>query len=207
MSALTVGLTGGLASGKSTLGRWLAEAGFEVADADEIVGDLYRSGEPGSRAVAHLFGREMLDAEGGVDRARLAERVFTDDEARARLESVVHPLVRRRFQELAATAGGVMVLEVPLLVEADMAGDFDLVVTVEADERKRLERAVARGLEAGEARARLAAQAPETERRAAADIVVENDGDLAAFRRRAEDLIGEIRRRAATDGLRRDEDG
>lgn len=195
MTALTVGLTGGLASGKSTLGRWLAEAGFEVVDADTVVAELYRPTGPGTRAVETLFGTEMLDRHGAVDRAKLADRVFADGLSRRRLEEAIHPLVRHQFQSIAAASNGVAVLEVPLLVEAGMADDFDLVITVEADAETRLRRAVERGLDEAEARARIAAQASESLRRAAADIVIENASDLESFQRQAEALVEEIRRR------------
>lgn len=197
MTALTVGLTGGLASGKSTLGGWLAEAGFEVVDADTIVADLYRPGAAGARAVEALFGSEGLTADGAVDHATLAERVFADESLRRDLEAAIHPLVRGEFRRRAEESAGVIVCEVPLLVESGMAADFDVVVTVEADPEVRVRRAVERGLAESEARARLAAQAPETQRRAAADVVVENDGDLAAFRRQADELIDRLRKRAA----------
>lgn len=198
-TALTVGLTGGLASGKSTLGCWLAEAGFEVVDADTIVAALYRPGGPGARAVESLFGSQVLDHSGAVDHARLADRVFADGLSRRRLEEAIHPLVRRHFQSIASHASGVAVLEVPLLVESGMATDFDLVVTVEADIQTRLERAAQRGLDEHEARARIAAQASEGLRRGAADIVIENDGDLAAFRRQADELIEQLRERASNE--------
>jgi len=189
MSALRLGLTGGLASGKSTVARLLAERGARVVDADRLVAELYRAGEPGALAAAELFGPRVLDASGAVDRERLAEIVFTDPEARLRLERAVHPLVRERFAEIArGAAEGVVVLEATLLVEAGYAPGFDRVVTVEADPKARLERAVARGMSEAEARRRLAAQGDGAPRRAAADTVIRNDGDLAALERQVEDF-------------------
>lgn len=204
---LLVGLTGGLASGKSTVARWLAEAGCTVVDADRLVAELYEPGGAGARRVVELFGGGLLDARGSVDRVRLAERVFSDAAARRRLEGAVHPLVRQRFAEIAAAAGGIVVLEATLLVEAGYGEDFDLVVTVEADRERRLERAVARGAEPEDARARLAAQGDGARRRAGSQRVIHNDGDLGDLRREVEALLGELRerldarrRQAAVDG-------
>lgn len=196
MSRLRVGLTGGLASGKSTVARWLAEAGFRVVDADRLVAELYAPGGAGAAAVAELFGKEALTPEGGVDHRRLALTVFRDAEARRRLEAAIHPLVRRRFAEVVGETEGIAVLEATLLVEAGLVRDFDLVVTVEAPEEIRLRRAVERGLSEGEARARLAAQASSEARRAAAGLVLDNGGELAALTPQVAALIAELRRRA-----------
>jgi dephospho-CoA kinase len=199
MRALTVGLTGGLASGKSTLGRWMGDAGFHVIDADQVVADLYRPAGPGARAVAELFGDQVLDQNGAVDHLRLADRVFADGLARRRLEEAIHPLVRDHFRNFAESVIGVAVLEVPLLVESGMAADFDLIVTVEAPIDVRVARAVERGLDAEQARARVAAQSSESVRRAAADLEIENDSDLETFRSRADALIEQIREQAQSD--------
>lgn len=188
MTALRVGLTGGLASGKSTVARLLAERGATVVDADRLVAELYEPGEPGARAAAELFGAQMLDARGAVDRERLARVVFTDADARRRLERAIHPLVRERFAALARGAQGVVVLEATLLVEAGYAPGFDRVVTVEADPEARVARAVARGMSEDEARRRLLAQGEGDARRAAADTVIRNDGDLADLERRVDEL-------------------
>lgn len=187
-----IGLTGGLAAGKSTVAARLAAAGLVVVDADELVAELYLPGRPGARAVRELFGDELLDASGAVDRKRLGERVFGDPEARARLELRIHPLVREAFERIATTASTPVVLEGALLVEAGFAADFDLLVTVEAPEGLRLERAVARGLEPDQARARLAAQASGESRRAAADVVIENSGSIGDLERRSDDLARRI---------------
>ncbi len=195
---LRVGLTGGLASGKSTVAKLLAEAGFLVVDADRIVAELYRPGGAGAAAVSELFGPDALDAAGAVDRAAVAGRVFADAAARRRLEEAIHPLVRRRFAEIAAAAGEpVVVLEATLLVEAGYGPDFDLVVTVEADPEVRLARAVARGSTEADARARLAAQGGGDRRRAGAGRVIDNSGDLAALEAEVAALVAELRERAA----------
>ena len=197
MARLRVGLTGGLASGKSTVARLLAaHPGLLVVDADVLVAELYRPGGPGAAAVATLFGPDCIAPDGGVDRRALAARVFADEQARRRLERAIHPLVRARFSALAEAHGGVAVLEATLLVEAGFRDLFDLVVTVEAPAELRLVRAVARGLPEDDARARLAAQGSGDERRAASDLVIVNDGDLASLEAAVEDLAAMLRARA-----------
>jgi dephospho-CoA kinase len=192
---LTVGLTGGLASGKSTVARWLAEAGFLVVDADRLVAELYRPGGEGAAAVRDLFGPEVLDAEGAVDHARVAERVFADPAARRALEHTIHPLVRRRFEQIARSSGApVVVLEATLLVEAGYGPGFDFIVTVEADEETRLRRAVERGMDRAAARARLLAQGDSETRRQAAHRRLDNCGDLQHLRRQVDELVEELGR-------------
>ena len=190
---LKVGLTGGLASGKSTVARWLADAGFRVIDADHLVAELYAPGAPGSEAVRRLFGDEALDASGAVDHARVAAKVFADPEARRALEQAVHPLVRRRFEELVAGSQGVVILEATLLVEAGYAPGFDGIVSVEAPPELRLARAVARGIPEADARARLLAQGDGAARRQAAGRVIDNSCDVAHLRRQVDELIDELR--------------
>jgi dephospho-CoA kinase len=192
---LIVGLTGGIASGKSTVARLLAERGCQVADADRLVADLYRPGQAGAEAVRELFGESMLDDEGAVDRAALAELVFGDAAARGRLERAIHPLVGLAFQRLTASATGILVYEVPLLVETGGASRYDTIVTVEADPDLRIERAVARGVDRESALARLAAQADSAQREAVAQHVLRNDGDLAHLERQVDDLVAALRER------------
>lgn len=196
MSRLKVGLTGGLASGKSTVAFWLGEAGYKVLDADRLVADLYAPGEAGTEKVLALFGQAAIDAEGAVDHDRLAELVFADAASRKRLEQAIHPLVRERFLAAAKETDGVAVLEATLLIEAGFAAEFDLVATVEADVETRVARAVARGSAEDDARARMDAQGPDTLRRSGADLVLDNNGDLEALRRQTDDLIREIEARA-----------
>jgi dephospho-CoA kinase len=193
---LRVGLTGGLAGGKSTVAEWLRDAGFEVIDADRLVAELYRPGGEGAAAVRDLFGPEMLDESGAVDHAKVAERVFSDAAARARLEAAIHPLVRKLFVAQTANLTGVVVLEATLLIEAGYKPGFDLVVSVEAPCEVRLERAVARGMKADTARARLLAQGDGDKRREAAHRIIDNSGGLEHLRRQTEELIGELKRLA-----------
>ncbi len=196
MKPLRVGLTGGLASGKSTVARWLSEAGCQVVDADQLVAELYAPGAAGARAVERLFGPRYLQAGGAVDKGALAQLVFADAEARRQLEAEIHPLVRAEFARRAA-AGGIFVLEATRLVEAGFAPDFDLVVTLEAPAELRLERAATRGLERDEALRRLAAQGDGSERRHAASWTLRNAGSLAELRAEVDRLVEHLRRLAA----------
>jgi len=196
---LLVGLTGGLAAGKSTVASLLAERGCKVFDADRLVADLYGAGEPGAERVRELFGDSVLDAEGAVDHRALGGRVFADGEARRRLEEAIHPLVGDRFRELASRETGIVVLEATLLVEAGWADAFDLLVTVEASSEARLARAVARGLAPEEAARRLAAQGEGEARRAAAHRMIRNDGDRAELERQVDALVRDLRRLLAGD--------
>jgi len=197
MSALRVGLTGGLGSGKSTVAGWLRDAGFEVVDADLLVAELHRPGGAGAAAVRDLFGPEMLDGQGGVDHARVAARIFSDPQARRDLEAAIHPLVRERFHEIEERTPGVIVLEATLLVEAGYSPDFDLIVTVEAPCELRLDRALDRGMSEETVRARLLAQGDGEERRNAAHRLLDNSGDLTYLRRQVDELVEELKRLAA----------
>lgn len=198
MTALRVGLTGGIASGKSTVGAMLAEMGCVVTDADALVADLYRPGEPGARAVADLFGPRMLRTDGSVDKEALGPAVFADPASRKRLEQAIHPLVGQRYMEIleSAGSGAVVVFEVPLLAETGGRGRYDAVVTVEAPADLRLDRAVERGLDRDQATARMAAQARSEDRRAAADFVIENIGSLAELRAQVEAVYSDLKRQA-----------
>ena len=182
---LRIGLTGGIGSGKSTVSALLAERGAVVVDADRIAREVVEQGSAGLAAVVDEFGPEVLTADGALDRPALAAVVFADPEARARLDGIVHPLVRRRTAELvaAAPADAVVVNDVPLLVETGQAGSYDLVLVVEADPEIRVARLVQRGLTEEDARARITAQATDEQRRAVADVVLDNSGppeELAA---------------------------
>ena len=180
---LRIGLTGGIGSGKSTVAALLAERGARVVDADRIAREVVEPGTPGLAAVVAEFGSGVLADDGALDRAALAAIVFGDPAARARLDGIVHPLVRARAAELvaAAPADAVVVQDVPLLVETGQAAGFDLVLVVEADPDTRVQRLVDRGLSADDARARMASQATDEERRAVADVVLRNDGDRDAL--------------------------
>jgi len=191
---LRIGLTGGLASGKSTVAGWLRDAGFLVVDADQLVAELYKPGGEGVAVVRGLFGPEFLDEQGGVDHTKLAARVFSDLEARKSLEKAIHPLVRKRFEEIAAQGPGVVILEATLLVEAGYAPLFDGIITVECDAETRLKRAVSRGMDENAARARLLAQGDGEQRREAAHRSLDNCCDLPHLRNQVDELIVELKR-------------
>jgi dephospho-CoA kinase len=183
---LRVGLTGGIGSGKSEVARILAGLGAYVVDSDVLAREVVAPGTPGLLAVAEAFGPSVLAPDGSLDRAALAAVVFADEEARARLNAIVHPLVGAAAAEryAAAPEGAVVVHDVPLLVETGMAPLFDVVVVVDAPDEVRVARLVRRGLTEADARARIAAQATREERNAAAHHVVANDGTLDELRER-----------------------
>ena len=175
---LRIGLTGGIGSGKSTVSRLLGEHGAVVVDADVIAREVVAPGTPGLAAIVEAFGPTVLAADGSLDRPGLAAVVFADPQARRRLDGIVHPLVRARAGELeaAAPADAVVVHDVPLLAETGQGSSYDLVVVVEADPAVRVARLVQRGLTADDARARIAVQATDEQRRAIADVVLDNSG-------------------------------
>ncbi len=183
---LRVGLTGGIGSGKSTAARRLVERGAVLVDSDVLAREVVAAGTEGFAEVVAAFGGAVVGADGELDRPALAAVVFGDPDARARLNGVVHPRVGRRAAELvaAAPADAVVVQDVPLLVEGGMAPHFALVVVVHADAAVRVARLVERrGMTEADARARIDAQAGDDERRAAADVWLDNGGapaDLAA---------------------------
>jgi len=179
---LRVGLTGGIGSGKSAVARLLAGHGAVVVDADALAREVVAPGTPGLAAVLAEFGDGVRAPDGSLDRAALGRVVFAADAARRRLNAILHPLIAARTAELVAAAppGAVVVHDVPLLVENGLAGNYDFVVVVEASEHVRLDRLRrTRGMDATEARSRMAAQAGDADRRALADAVVVNDGSLA----------------------------
>ncbi len=177
---LRIGLTGGIGSGKSTVAGLLAARGARIVDADRIAREVVEPGTPGLDAVVAAFGSDVLAPDGALDRPALAAVVFADPDARRRLDGIVHPLVRARAAELVAAAppDAVVVQDVPLLVETGQAGSYDLVLVVEADLDTRVRRLVGRGLSEDDARARIAAQATDEQRRAAVDVVLDNSGTV-----------------------------
>ena len=175
---MRIGLTGGIGSGKSTVSALLAARGAVIVDADRIAREVVAPGTPGLAAVVDAFGPGVLTADDSLDRPALAGIVFADPAARRTLDAIVHPLVRNRAAELEAVApsGAVVVHDVPLLVETGQASSYDLVLVVQADPETRVARLVQRGLTADDARARIAAQATDEQRRAVADVVLDNSG-------------------------------
>ncbi len=191
---LRVGLTGGVASGKSTLARALGALGAAVCDADELVAELYRPGGAGTHAVRELFGASVIAPDGGVDRARLGEVVLADEAARRRLEAAIHPQVRAlsasRLQgwRSGEAAPDVAVLEAALLVETGAYRDYDRLVVVTAPEEERRARALAAGWSRERLDRVIAAQLGETERAAAADYLVHNERGVPELERAAATL-------------------
>ena len=183
---IRVGLTGGIASGKSTVSRFLHERGAEIIDADLIAREVVAPGTHGLKSIVETFGEEFLAPDGTLNRAKLGELVFSDGEARQALNAVVHPLVRARSAELIdhLPADSIVVEDIPLLAEGKMADRFDLVVVIEATPENQVARMVRdRDMTEDEACARLKSQASNAERRAVADVLIVNDGsaeELAA---------------------------
>jgi dephospho-CoA kinase len=195
-----VGLTGGIGAGKSEVSRRLSAQGAVVIDADAIAREVVEPGTPGLAEVVAAFGPEVLLPDGSLDRPRLGDLVFADPDLRARLNGIVHPLVGARMRELEESAGpgSIVVHDVPLIAENNMAGAYDLVVVVDVPPRLQLDRLVRhRGLTREQARARMAAQASREQRLGSAGIVVDNSGSLAELDRQVGELWTELRRRAA----------
>src|SRR3954447_10597958 len=199
---LTVGLTGGIGSGKSEVSRRLRELGAVVIDADAVAREVVEPGTPGLAAVVAEFGEDVLRANGQLDREGLGRIVFGDPEKLARLNAIVHPLVGERIAARMAEVerdhpDGVVVYDVPLLVENDLAGGYDVVLVVAASPETQLRRLVQqRGMSEEDARARIAAQAPLEAKLAVADIVIDNDGPLAALGPRVQEVWADLRARA-----------
>jgi dephospho-CoA kinase len=195
---LRIGLTGGIGAGKSEVSRRLAAQGAIVIDADLIAREVVAPGTSGLAEVAAAFGPGVLGADGALDRPALGEVVFADAGKLAQLNAIVHPRVGARMRELEDSAGpaSIVVHDVPLIAENDLAGSYDLVIVVDVPPRVQLDRLVRlRGMTKEQAQARMAAQAAREQRLAIADIVVDNSGSLAELDRQVGDLWAELRRR------------
>jgi dephospho-CoA kinase len=176
---LRIGLTGGMGAGKSTVARALVARGAVLIDSDVIAREVVAVGTPGLAALVEAFGSDILAADGGLDRPALAAKAFRDDESRTTLNSITHPLVGQRTAELFAAAApdAIVVQDVPLLVENHMAPFMNLVLVVDVAAETRIRRLVEfRGVAEDDARARIAAQATDEQRRAAADVLLDNNG-------------------------------
>ncbi|MFJ9810242.1 dephospho-CoA kinase [Streptomyces sp. NPDC101158] len=196
---LKVGLTGGIGAGKSEVSRLFVSYGAVLIDADRIAREVVEPGTPGLAAVVAEFGPEILTPEGTLDRPKLGAIVFNDPGRLAALNAIVHPLVGARSAELEGRAGpgDVVVHDVPLLTENGLAPLYDLVVVVDAAPETQLDRLVRlRGMTESEARARMAAQATRAQRRAVADLIVDNDGPLEALEPQVLTIWAELRERA-----------
>ncbi|MGZ4119215.1 MAG: dephospho-CoA kinase [Actinomycetota bacterium] len=189
---LLVGLTGGIGAGKSTVARLLADRGAVIIDADSIVRELQRPGTEVFRAIVERFGKQVVAADGSLDRPKLADIAFRDEDARSALNAIVHPAVYAVMAERITAIedeNAVVVLDIPLLAEAGGREGMDVVIVVDADQDLRVTRVVdERGLDARQVRARMAAQASSEQRAALADVVIRNDGDMEALRAQVDAL-------------------
>ena len=192
---MRVGLTGGVASGKSTVAAILAELGATVIDADALAREVVAKGTPGLTRVVQEFGEDLLTPEGDLDRPAMGRLVFGDEQARKRLESIVHPLVFERIVALEDEApdDGVVVHDIPLLAENGRADDFDAVIVVDAPPDVQLERMLGdRGWTREDAESRMRAQASREQRLALATYVVDNTGTHEDLRRRVAEVFAEV---------------
>jgi dephospho-CoA kinase len=204
---LRVGLTGGIGSGKSEVSRRLAARGAVIIDADVAAREVVAPGTPGLAQIAEAFGPEVLGPDGALDRERLGAIVFRDPALRAKLNAIVHPLVRewmtvaeRAAAEAAAATGRdlIVVHDVPLLAESRRADGFDLVIVVDVPPELQVERLIRqRGMTPDQARARMAAQASRDQRLAIAGVVIDNSGSLDDLDRRVAEVWADLQRRAA----------
>ncbi|MDT5094400.1 MAG: dephospho-CoA kinase [Mycobacterium sp.] len=187
---LRIGLTGGIGAGKSTVSATFAECGGVIVDGDVIAREVVEPGTEGLAMLVDAFGDDILLPDGALNRPALATKAFADDEKRQTLNGIVHPLVARRRSEIIASVSEdkVVVEDIPLLVESGMAPLFPLVVIVNADPEVRVKRLIKRGMTESDARARIAAQATEEQRRAVADVWLDNSGSEGELVERARDL-------------------
>jgi len=177
---MKVGLTGGIGAGKSTVADLFSKRGAVVIRSDELARQVIEPQTPGFKQVTSRFGNEIVNDEGNIDRAKLAQVVFNDDVALKDLENIVHPLVRERTNQLMSeqTSETIIVNEIPLLLEKKMESLFDFLVIVISSEKNRLERLSQKGVLEEQAKARMAKQVNDQDRKAAADFLVVNDGNL-----------------------------
>lgn len=193
---MRVGLTGGIASGKSTVSAMLEELGAVIIDGDKLAREVVERGTPGLAAVVEAFGAELLTPAGDLDRPALGKVVFGDEAKRRVLEGIVHPLIFERYAELEASApeGALVVHDIPLLAESGRADTFDAVLVVDVPVETQVERLVRdRGMERADAEARIAAQATREQRLAIATHVLDNTGSLDQLRARVREVVAQLR--------------
>ena len=184
-----IGLTGGIGCGKSLAAQYFAELGALVIDADQLARAAIERGSDGFDEVVALFGDSILK-DGNIDRRALGELIFKDPIAKTKLENIIHPFVRREFEEAVASLNGdqVLVYEIPLLVETNAHEKFDLVITVESEMENRIARLRGRGMHISEIEGRVAAQATREQRIEVADFLIENDGSEDELLRQVENI-------------------
>ncbi len=191
-----IGLTGGIAAGKSTVARRWVENGAIEIDADQVARQVVEPGTPGLKAIVEKFGSDLLTESGELDRKALGKLIFSEPVKRELLNSILHPLIKERTRQLLSEMPeqAIVVYNVPLLVEAAVDHAFDLVVTVEAPEEEQIRRLVRnRGLTESDARNRIAAQAKPVERAARADRILNSNQDINLLLRDADALWREIK--------------
>ena len=190
---MLIGLTGGIGSGKSTVAKRLVELGATEIDADLLAREVVAPGTEGLEAVAGRFGEDLVNADGSLDRAVLAQRAFSSEENRKALEAILHPLIQRLSRERISQAAGLVVYTIPLLVETDSTLPFDKIVTVSAPEEVRVGRLVqSRGMTETEAKARIAAQASDAQREAIADFVINADCTMEELFAQVDQIHAEV---------------
>lgn len=194
---LKVGLTGGIASGKSTVAQIFKELGCFVVDADTIVSDLYKPGAPGHVALVQKYGDTIKTADGSIDRPKLAKLALSDPQGARELNALIHPLVIERQREIlerveAQNADRIAVVEATLLLESGGRQRFDRIVVVDTDPRLQRERGIARGLDAEEVERRMSRQMSREDRLAAADYVIVNDGSIDELRDATLDVFSKL---------------
>jgi dephospho-CoA kinase len=184
-----IGLTGGIGCGKSLAAQYFAELGALVIDADQLARAAIERGSDGFDEVVTIFGDGILK-DGNIDRRALGDLIFKDPTAKAQLENIIHPFVRREFEEAVASlkGGQVLVYEIPLLVETKAHERFDVVITVESEMENRVARLRARGMHISEIEGRIAAQATREQRIEVADFLIENDGTEDELLRQVENI-------------------
>lgn len=187
-----IGLTGGIGSGKTTVARMLGDRGFHVVDADAIARDIVAPGSPALQELSESFGSGILLPDGSLNRSELAARAFVDKEHTALLNSITHPRIQEETQKRIAEAPGDVIYDMPLLVDNDLHHDMDLVIVVDVDPETRVKRLAGRGIGEEDARRRIAAQIPDEVRRAAADIIIDNNGSVEDLLPQVEAAIGRI---------------
>ena len=191
MSKITIGLTGGIASGKSSILKEFRRRGAHVIDCDKIAREVVRPGTPGLAIIRKRFGPQILKKDGSLDRSALARAVFSDPAKRKALEAVIHPRVKREvLKRVKKIRRGVIVVDVPLLFEAKWQDDFDKTLAVWAPERTQVSRLMRRnGFSKGEARKRIRAQMPLAQKRRRADYVIDNSGREAGARAQVKNFL------------------
>lgn len=206
---LKVGLTGGIASGKSTITRIFATLGCFTIDADAVVAHLYRPGERGHAALVEAYGREILRQDGEIDRPKLAALAFANESAARQLNALIHPLVVEEQQRMIAAeearspgSDRIAVVEATLLIESGGRQRFDKIVVVDVDPETQVARAVGRGMDRDEVLRRIAHQMPREERLRHADYVIDNSGDTATAEKATHQVFARLQADLASAKIR-----